>query len=258
MVKMKDTVSKVLEHRPLGGDFYLMALENPHVARQARPGQFLMVATCRPYGPLLRRPFGVMNVENKASRVWIYYEKVGRGTGDLSLVKTGDTLRVLGPLGNGFPTFSGRRILLIAGGRGIAPLFFAARRLVSDNHLVLVYGARSRSGLHLTDRIDRLKLAACHYCTEDGSRGRRGRVTDQLGELVARHRIDATLSCGPEVMFRALYRLRNQLPAENHLSAEARMGCGFGICHSCAVSTTDGYRKACTDGPVFPLEAIRW
>lgn len=255
---IKDLVSEVAEQHSLGREFFLLAFRNDHIARHALPGHFLMVSPAEPGGPLLRRPFGILEVNPPKSSVWIYYQRVGSGTGRLSSLKPGDSLRVLGPLGNGFQSFSGRRILLVAGGRGIAPLIFAARRLAAGNRVVLLYGAPTAAKLHLRDRIRTLDLADVRYCTEDGSLGSKGMVTDHIGEIVDRHRIDVTLSCGPDAMFQTLQRQRDLLPAENYVSAEALMGCGFGICHSCVVATDAGYRQVCSDGPVFTLESLKW
>jgi len=207
--------------------------------------------------PLLRRPLGILNCENDS--IWLYFQVRGRGTLALSQRHPGEEIDLLGPLGNGFPPFSGKSILLIAGGRGIVPLFFYLRTHAAENNLLLAYGARSRSDLTFIDELKPWPLRQTFFYTEDGSFSRKGRVTDNLIDIIISEKVDATISCGPDAMLHRLSQILPDTPLGHFVSLEALMGCGFGICHSCAVMTSSGeYQKVCEDGPVFPITDIAW
>jgi dihydroorotate dehydrogenase electron transfer subunit len=255
----KEEKCVVVENRGIGKDYYLMKLESGYIAAHARPGNFIMVAASRTTEPLLKRPFGILSVEG--SCVLIYYEVVGKGTRLISGLRPGDAVNVLGPLGNSFPPLHAENILMVAGGRGIAPVYYAITNYTSDssNKVFLLYGARSGKDLNLLDRIEALPLRKTFLYTEDGSMGQKGLLTADIASIIQEHGIGVTISCGPEAMFEALSHTLKGLGTKNHVSMEALMGCGFGICHSCVVKgVDDNYKKVCTDGPVFVMEEIAW
>lgn len=255
---IKDLVSQVTDHIRLENNFYLLGFTNNYITKNARAGQFLMIKPAIIGDPILRRPFGIMDISQSDSKVWIYYEEVGRGTKYLTTLRLGDELKVLGPLGNGFKEFTNKKILLIAGGRGIASLYFTAKSLQGKNDIFLLYGAKTKKELNLLDLIRELKIKEFFFYTEDGSYGKRGLLTANISTIISQNQIDITLACGPEGMFKALGKMIENLAGENYVSTEAFMGCGFGVCHSCVVGTDGGYKKVCTDGPVFPLKDMKW
>jgi dihydroorotate dehydrogenase electron transfer subunit len=247
----------VRENRHLGDGFFLLNLAAPEVAGQAQPGQFVMLAAGGGQDPLLKRPFGILDAQGDA--LSLLYEVVGRGTQLLSEVAPGRCLGMVGPLGNGFPMTTEKRILMLAGGRGFAPLFLAARLMAAHNEVFFRYGARSAAQLKLADWLEEIPLSEVTLFTEDGSAGNRGRVGDGLLEALTRNRIDLTLSCGPDAMLKALAGVLRGADGLHYGSFEALMGCGIGICHSCVLAMKDGsYKKVCADGPVFPMEAVAW
>ena len=254
---MVDERGLIEEARSLGGDYFLLKIAAPRIATTAKPGNFVMVRVSPTLDPLLRRPLGIL--ESRAPYVWLHYRVLGHGTRLLSRLGPGDGLDMLGPLGNVFPELPGKRVLLVAGGRGIVPLFHYARVCGERRPLLLLYGGRTRADLALLERIKTLKLQGLFIFSEDGSLGQKGRLTDGLERIVREERADATLSCGPEPMLAQVARILQSRGLENHASLEAMMGCGFGACHGCAVRTAAGaYRKVCDEGPVFPLEEIQW
>ena len=243
--------------RHLDDHHVVLTLEAPHVAAAARPGQFIMLPAREGTDPLLRRPLGIMDINPPFLSV--FFQIAGRGTRFLSRLLPGDALPVLGPLGSPFPVAAKRRILAIAGGRGIAPLLFALKEYSRDNDVFLLYGARCAALLHLRDRIAALPLGAVEYCTETGDFGRTGKLSAALPTMLADHAIDMTIACGPQAMFADLDPLLAARKTEDYFSAEAHMACGFGACNSCVVPAVGGgYRRVCRDGPVFPREAIQW
>jgi len=254
---MQDERGLIEEARALGGGYFLLKIAAPLIAAAAKPGHFIMARVSSSLDPLLRRPLGIL--EARPPYIWLYYQVLGAGTRQLSNLRHGDSLDLLGPLGNSFPEMPGKRVLLIAGGRGIVPLFHYAQAYGGRRPLLLLYGGRGKADLALLERIKSLSLQGLFIFSEDGSLGQQGRLTDGLEKIVREEHPDATLSCGPDAM---LARLAEQLKGrglQNLASLEARMGCGFGACHGCAVPTVDGsYRKVCDEGPVFPLEDIQW
>ena len=184
---------------------------------------------------------------------------VGKGTELISRMKPGEMVNAVGPLGNAFPPLEDKNILMVAGGRGIAPIYYAIENYAFTGKVFLIYGAKSKDDLNLLDRIHALPLQKLFLYTDDGSAGKKGLVTADMVEIIKNHRIEVTVSCGPDAMFHALFHTINHLGTENYASLEALMGCGFGICYSCVVKTVGGnYKKVCSDGPIFKLEEIAW
>lgn len=254
---MIDTTAVLIETVPLGGGFHLLCLECDPLARQARPGQFAMIRVTRGHDPLLRRPLGILRAD--PPYVWFYFQVVGRGTDLLAAVRPGDALPVLGPLGNTVPSWQERDVILVAGGRGVVPVFFAAERLARSNRLHVIYGARSREGLHLAGMLAGFPGVGLSVCTDDGSAGERGLVTPVVLRLLAATPQAVTFSCGPERMLATLAGALPAAPERHFVSLEALMGCGFGACHGCAVpAARGGYLRVCEEGPIFPLEAVQW
>jgi dihydroorotate dehydrogenase electron transfer subunit len=257
---MTDERARVEEMVPLGPDAWLLTVEAAAVARLARPGQFAMLRSGgagNRWDPLLRRPLGILQAEPPYLR--FFFQVVGRGTQCLAQLRPGDTVDMLAPLGNGFPEPDGRAALLVAGGRGAVPLFFYAWRFAGTASLHLVYGARCGEDLHLLKRFAALPLAGLTPCTDDGSAGRWGLATDVAAEVVASTRFGRFLACGPDAMLAVLQARLRGFDIEGYASLEAHMGCGFGVCHSCAVpATAGGYLKVCNDGPVVKMNEVAW
>jgi dihydroorotate dehydrogenase electron transfer subunit len=254
---MQDERGHIKEVRCLDGDCRLLKIAAPQIAAQAKPGNFVMVRVSLSLDPILRRPFGIL--QSEPPYIWLYYQVRGRGTRLLSDLGSGDNLDILGPLGNAFPELPGKKILLIAGGRGIVPLFHYAKAHAAQRQLLLLYGGRSTAELHLLEEIKAMPLQKMAIFSEDGSSGQKGVLTAGLEKIIAEERPEATLSCGPEAMLSRLAAILKPHGLENYASLEALMGCGFGVCHSCAVLAADGsYRKVCDEGPVFPLQEIQW
>ena len=252
-----EALCPIVAHERVGAGLYLMKLADEAISHHAQPGHFVMVSVSDGSHPLLKRPLGILKVEPPF--FWLLYEVVGEGTGLLARRQPGDQVRVLGPLGGPLPSFVERDLLVVAGGSGIVPVYYAMEVMAPQNRVSLVYGARTREHLVLRDWIDALPLMARVYRTDDGSCGARGRVTEDVPRLLEERGITVTLSCGPEPMFHALWPQLRDRGLENYVSLEARMGCGFGVCHSCVVEGARGhYRKVCTDGPVFRMEDIAW
>jgi len=254
---MKEEACEVVLNRHLRRGYYLMKIRSSHIAGRCTPGNFVMIAVSGGTDPLLKRPFGIFGKEEDL--IHIYYEVVGKGSRLLAGIREGDRVMVVGPLGNSFPELRGKNILLAAGGRGIAPLYFAAEAFCRSNNISLVYGARSESDLLFTRELGELPLKEIKFFTDDGSAYHKGTIVTRIRDMIERNGICTTFACGPDQMFESLHREIGSIGTDNYVSLEAFMGCGFGICHSCVVMGSDGkYKKVCTQGPVFKMEDIRW
>src|SRR4030043_1387228 len=179
---------------------YLFRLEAPEIAREAKPGQFVMVRCAKE--TILPRPFSVHAVNGK--EIALLFSVVGKGTGWLSLKKKGDTLDIFGPLGNGYTIKPGsKNLLLIAGGMGIAPLRFLAETAAGEGKKVtVIIGARSGDCLLPISPPQSLfnkgMLPASFQCinaTEDGSEGFKGLATQLIPHYM--EGIDQVFAWGP-------------------------------------------------------------
>jgi dihydroorotate dehydrogenase electron transfer subunit len=203
----------------------------------------------------LPRPFSIHQVDKERIALFYAVREDGRGTGWLVEQKAGDSVAVFGPLGNGFilpPT--ARNLLLVAGGTGIAPLYFLARHATRNNHKVtLLYGTMDRNRYPIQSEIEVVAV------TEDGSVGEKGFVTDLLPRFA--EQVDQVFACGPMPMYRDIFNRQRKLKLEDRpvqISLEVRMGCGLGVCYGCTVKTKSGLKQVCKDGPVFELDEILW
>ena len=246
---MKQTIARVISSQQVMPGTFLTWLESPEIAQSARPGQFVMVLCGEE--TVLRRPLSVHQVEG--DRLALLFAVIGKGTQWLAEREPGDSVDVIGPLGNGF-TLSpeSRNLLLVAGGMGIAPLCFLAEDAVRQGKNVrLLYGTAGR------DRYPVLAGVAEIVATEDGSVGYRGLVAD----LIPEHTdwADQVFACGPPEMYRGMASRVDMFTGKPvQVSLETRMGCGRGICYACTVKTLNGLKQVCTDGPVFSLNEIVW
>jgi dihydroorotate dehydrogenase electron transfer subunit len=258
MPQMKKILKGTLRSRAgLGGGYHLLEFDAPGLAEGARPGQFVMVRAGSTHHPILPRPFSILDAEGASLRLLI--KAVGEGTRLITEMAEGDATQLMGPLGNAFP--AAPATLLVAGGYGMAPLFFYARRHPDPGALHLFYGARTAEHLLLLDRWRALLPEDnIHLATEDGSLGARGLVTAPL----ERHLKECPgaaplLACGPTPMMKASAAAARAAERPCFVSMDEPMACGFGICLGCVVPATEGgYVCSCTEGPVFDAAAIRW
>jgi dihydroorotate dehydrogenase electron transfer subunit len=234
------------------------------------PGQFAMVKAHDVEDPVLRRALAIYRADGDA--VEFLYQVLGRGTQALRRLRPGDTVDALLPLGNTFPTTpalrDGRRALVVTGGVGSASVLMLARSLTEQGADVRVlFGGRTSNHLPGWRDFETLSCPVL-YATDDGSKGVHGFVTQLLeneldGDIPSAGA--AVYSCGPWPMMARVADICTRRGVPSWSSVEAPMGCGFGICVACVVETREGYfsgpfryQKVCTEGPVFPSEAIVW
>ena len=246
-------IATVVSQEQIASDVYSMWIQTEQIAEEAKPGQFISLY-CADKSRLLPRPISLCEIDRGKGRVRLVYRVVGKGTDEFSRLRAGDTVEILGPLGNGFPLEEarGKRVLLMGGGIGIPPMLETAKQLDAEKMIVSGY----RDELFLTEdfaEAGELYLAVEHpgegvICTE-------GNVLDAVreNELEA----DVIFACGPTPMLRAIksYALEKEIPC--WISMEEKMACGIGACLACVCQSKeiDGHshvhnKRICKDGPV--------
>lgn len=261
---------KIISNTKIAKNYYLLQLEVPREFKDAVPGQFVHIKIGNLSEPLLRRPFSIHRLlplksksKQKRFNLNILYEIKGKGTTLLSEKQSGEYLNVIGPLGNGFTMLDSRYSMLIGGGMGIAPLLFLAEKTRIQNpasRIQILIGAKTKTNILCEEEF---KSFGCEVkiATEDGSRGFKGKVTDLIKTILqsAIYNLASVIyACGPEAMLTNLAKvcLIKKIPLQ--VSLEEFMGCGIGACLGCAIQTKEGFKRVCSDGPVFKAEEIAW
>ena len=251
---MKQAEAEITANEEIMPGVYLLWLDCPGIASQARPGQFVMVRCGEGIECQLRRPLSIH--QREGNKISLLFNVVGRGTRWLSEHRGGQTIDLLGALGKGYSIYPDvKNLLLVAGGIGIAPLVFMANEAISKGKRVtLLMGASTAGQLYPSKLLPagvRLLTA-----TEDGSAGDKGMITDLLPDFSGE--ADQLFACGPVDMYHTMARMPELKDKPVQISLEVRMGCGLGICYGCTVKTKNGLRQVCKDGPIFNLEEVVW
>ena len=249
---MKQTDARVISNEELIPRVYLLWLDCPGIASKARPGQFVMVRCGEGAEYQLRRPLSIHQQDE--NRFALLFNVVGKGTQWLSQRQADDKLDLLGVLGDSYEIYpDSRKLLLIAGGIGIAPLVFLANEAIKKGkEITLLLGSPAAGQLY----PPRLLPAGVRLvtATEDGSAGEKGMITDILPDFISD--ADQLFACGPVDMYRVMARMPELKDKPAQISLEVRMGCGRGICYSCTVKTKTGLKQTCQDGPIFELNEV--
>ncbi len=244
----------ILSQENIAPDIYSLWIRTASIADRAVPGQFLSVY-CDEESRMLPRPLSICEIDRTDSAVRMVYRVAGEGTKEFSGKRAGETLRVLGPLGSGFPLRDGKA-LLVGGGIGIPPLLELARQYPGDKSIVLGY---NNGDTFLSDEFG--QYGRVYLATVDGSAGTKGTVLD----AVRAHDLPAEVlfACGPVPMLRALKAYAVEQDIECWISMEERMACGIGACLSCVCDSveTDARtnvkkKRVCKEGPVFNAREV--
>jgi dihydroorotate dehydrogenase electron transfer subunit len=240
---------------------FFAAADANRAAPTSKPGQFVQILA-HPSVHLLRRPMSVHDEGDGWRSVMV--KPVGPASRELVALAPGDTVDVSPPLGNGFPslqTLASKRLLLVGGGFGIAPLHFLARRLDTlpePPQYTLIYGGRTARDVEM-DAIEGLHRPVL-ASTDDGSFGFHGTCVDLARAELERAGNEAertlVLTCGSHAMMLALHRALHGRVAQVLASLEEVMACGVGVCMGCVTPSVRGYVPICTEGPVFPSDEV--
>ena len=225
-----------------------IVFECMEMVSNALPGQFVQIEPSTGTFPVTRRPITINRLTNDGFE--LLFDVVGRGTELMGEMRTGETVRILGPLGRGWMVHPDSTWLLVGGGLGAAGFQFLIDTVGSAK--VLIGASSSR-------RVIPLESLSCTVATEDGSTGETGLVTALISRDLLEE-ADSIAVCGPVAMMEAVW---NTIPSmyrdKVQVSTESRMGCGWGVCDGCSIPVSSGgYKKCCKDGPVFPGSDIDW
>ena len=249
-------ICTVVSQESIGAGIYSMWIQTDRIAAYAKPGQFVSLYT-NDKSKILPRPISLCEIDKENGRLHLVYRVTGQGTGtdEFSQMKAGDTIPVLGPLGNGFPQ-EGENVFLIGGGIGVPPMLEMAKQLNCEKQIILGYRDEN---LFLRDEFE--AYGEVFVATEDGSVGTKGNVLDAIREqnLTA----DVIYACGPTPMLRAIKEYAAEKGIKCYISLEEKMACGIGACLACVCQSKDvdhhsnvHNKRICKDGPVFLAEEV--
>ena len=251
----KKEICTVIRQKEIGDGIFSMWIQTENIGKEAKPGQFVSLYS-KDGSKLLPRPISLCEIDRENSRLRLVYRVTGAKTGteEFSRLKAGDTIPVIGPLGNGFPVekAEGKRAFLMGGGIGVPPILELAKQMQCEKKQIVV-GYRNAQTF-LKEEFE--AAGELYISTEDGSVGTKGNVMDAIREndLEA----DVIFACGPKPMLRAIkvYALEKGIPC--WVSMEERMACGIGACLGCVCQSTETdahshvhNKRVCKDGPVF-------
>lgn len=239
----------VQSQEKIADEIYSMWIQTK-AAQSAKAGQFISMYT-KDAGKLLPRPISICEIDQKKEALRVVYRVTGEGTGteQFACLQAGDTIDIIGPLGNGFPQVH-KKAFLIGGGIGIPPMLQLAKELQGENQIIVGY----RDELFLQEELK--ANGTVFVATEDGSAGTKGNVMDAIAE----HALTAEViyACGPTPMLRAIKAYADKHHVECYLSMEERMACGVGACLACVCQSKEvdehsqvNNKRVCKDGPVF-------
>ena len=254
MEEKKKEQAVVISQEQLADGIYSMWIRT-EASRTAKPGQFLSLYT-NDGTKLLPRPISICEIDADNGSLRVVYRVTGERTGteSFSRMKAGDTIPVIGPLGNGFPLerAAGKKAFLMGGGIGVPPILELAKQLECEEKQILA-GYRDQQTF-LKEEFE--QNGTLYISTEDGSVGTQGNVMDAIREngLAA----DIIYACGPTPMLRAIKQYAEEQNIECYISLEERMACGIGACLACVCKSKEkdhhsnvNNKRICKDGPVF-------
>ena len=241
---------EILKKKTLSETVKLMKIKAPLVAKKAVAGQFIILRIDEKGE---RIPLTIADYDRKNGTVTVIFMEVGKTTKQLGTLNVGDTLlNFVGPLGQPSEIEKFGTTVMIGGGVGIAPLYPVVRELKkAGNYVISILGARNEKLLMLEKEIDEFS-DELHICTDDGSKGRKGFVSDVLQKLIDDgKKIDIVWAIGPVIMMKVVANLTKKYDIKTIVSLNPIMVDGTGMCGGCRVSVGSETKFACVDGPEF-------
>ncbi|MCL5070290.1 MAG: dihydroorotate dehydrogenase electron transfer subunit [Actinobacteria bacterium] len=261
---MKILSGEILLNRKYGEELYKMEIFSPYICKNALPGQFVNIKCCYEgmLDPLLRRPFGIYEIDKKFNVFSILYLVKGKGTLFLSKLKKGEILNFIGPLGNALKIkITEKNFLLVGGGIGVAPLCLIARSL-TDQQKNVYFIAGFKDELFFNWESDLIKIVKNYRIfTENGSFGEKGLPTIFIKEHIDQYKEFNLICCGPREMLKAIQDILQDKNIPATVLMEEMMACGIGACMGCMIKIKEAsnaftYKRVCSDGPAFNLMEV--
>ena len=249
---------KILEKEQLSPMVHRCVLEAPKIARAARPGQFIIL---RIHGKGERIPLTIADFDAERGTITIIWQEVGKTTEELAKLKAGDMLSdVVGPLGQHFEVQKYGTVVCVGGGVGVPPLYPKTRALKGmGNYIITILGARTAS-LLLLEKEMAAYSDEFYVTTDDGSKGLKGFVSDQLRITLEenKRKNDLVVAIGPVAMMKAVSEVTKQYGVRTLVSLNSLMLDGTGMCGGCRVRVDGETKFACVDGPIFDGHLVDW
>ncbi len=258
----KEYSAKLVQAKRINGDSSLLTFLCPEIASSSMPGQFVNISCSK----LLKRPFGVCEVDPERGYFSIGVREVGEGTREICAYTPGQMVQVLGPLGNTFPMEGASKLILVGGGTGVYPLYFAlsgARK--ASIPTITICGFRCSGDSCMVDEFR--DCADRFIVTSDaGDLGLHGNVLDALNRLNEEEISGATvITVGPDIMMNKVSEWAAGKGLPCYVSLERRMACGVGMCLVCTCKIKNKSHegafeniRCCADGPIFDSREVIW
>ncbi|MDD4834047.1 MAG: dihydroorotate dehydrogenase electron transfer subunit [Lutispora sp.] len=278
---MRCEICTIVDNYRVATDTYKMVIESKSIVFEASAGQFVHIRVGGEYDPLLRRPISICEFDKEKGYLTLLYRVCGKGTKLFVNTRPGDSLDIMGPLGKGFPvfnteltrpkssmdsantqrglnlplsevSFNDKKVAVIGGGIGIAPLLELCKNL---NKPDIYLGFRDET--YMVDEFSE-HAGTFYLYTEDGKEGCKGYPIEALAKNINNYEV--VYACGPKIMLSKTKNLCEANSVECYLSMEEKMGCGIGACLVCACKSAqdDLYKKVCVDGPVFNSKEVKF
>ncbi|MFP3999344.1 MAG: sulfide/dihydroorotate dehydrogenase-like FAD/NAD-binding protein [Desulfobacterales bacterium] len=241
---------KIVRRETMADDTVILnEVEAPRIAAKAKPGQFVILKA-NETGE--RIPLTISDLDPQKGTITVIYMVVGKSTALFKTLAVGDAYQdVIGPLGKPTDIEKVGRVVCVGGGTGIAVLFPITRGFkAAGNEVISIIGARNKDLLILEDKM-RSVSDELHVCTDDGSYGRKGFVTEVLKEVLEEKSADLAVAIGPVPMMKFVSKMTYDYNVKTLVSLNPIMIDGTGMCGGCRVSVGDETKFACVDGPEF-------
>jgi len=248
--------NKIIKKEKLAENIFSFLLDAPQIAKNTNPGQFVII---RINEKGERIPLTIASSDKEAGMIRIIFMVAGKTTMVLSQLNEGDYIKdILGPLGKKSEIEKFGNVACVGGGVGIAPLLPITMALKEKtNNIISIIGARNKDYLIL-EREMSLASNEIHICTDDGSKGYKGFVSQKLSELISEKNIkdpyfkfDKIIIIGPPLMMKAVCAIASEFGIKTIVSLNSIMIDGTGMCGTCRVEIGGETKFACVDGPEF-------
>lgn len=247
----------ITEKQAIAKGIFDMTIFCPEVANEAQCGQFVHILAT---GHTIRRPISICSTNKDKGTIRIVFEVRGKGTQAISNLNVGENIDMIAPIGHGFTLLAqSKKAICIGGGIGTPPMLGIAEHY--GKNITVISGFRN-SSIAILQSDFKNTYANTILCTDDGSAGKKGFVTEALKECLANEKPDIIYACGPRPMLSAIAKIAEENSIYTEVSLEERMGCGVGACLGCACKTIKDGKEVmshvCKDGPVYDSKEVVW